>query len=130
MPRPKCCREISGMPGNVCFHPDGMASSPCPEVLLTLDEYEAIRLADFEGLYQEQAAVRMNVSRPTFGRIVEAARRKVADVLVHGKTLRIEGGAVSIREAASGRCPRHHRELGLSCGSCNEPACPCRKQQV
>ena len=53
----------------------------CGEVLLTLDEYEAIRLADLEGLYQEQAATRMNVSRQTFGRIVEAARRKVADVL-------------------------------------------------
>jgi uncharacterized paraquat-inducible protein A len=70
----------------------------------------------------------MNVSRQTFGRIVEAAHRKVADVLVHGKTLRIEGGPVSTREEAPVRCPRCHRVLSLSCGSLNESACPrCRK---
>jgi uncharacterized protein len=129
MPRPKCCRQIGDMPGKTCFHPEGTAYSRCGEVLLTLDEYEAIRLADLEGLYQEQAAARMNISRQTFGRIVEAARRKVADVLVHGKTLRIEGGTVSTREAPPVRCPRCHRALELSCRSRNEPVCPrCRKQ--
>jgi len=98
-------------------------------VLLTLDEYEAIRLADLEGLYQEQAAIRMNVSRQTFGRIVEAAHRKVADVLVHGKMLRIEGGPVATRTAPTVLCPRCHRALGRSCGNDKEAACPhCRKQ--
>jgi uncharacterized protein len=127
--RPKCCRQIGEMPGKVCFHPEGTASSRRGEVLLTLDEYEAIRLADLEGLYQEQAAVRMNISRQTFGRIVEAARRKVADVLVHGKTLRIEGGPVSIREAPPVECPHSRRARGLSCRSCDEPVCPhCRKR--
>ncbi len=62
---------------------------------MSLDEYEAIRLADLEGLYQEQAASRMNISRQTFGRIIESAHRKVADVLVNGKALKIEGGDVS-----------------------------------
>ena len=52
---------------------------------MTLDEFEAIRLADLDGLYQEQAAAQMNVSRATFSRIIEAAPRKLADVLVHGK---------------------------------------------
>ncbi len=61
--------------------------------MLSIDEFEAIRLADLEGLYQEQAAERMNVSRQTFGRIIESARRKVAQVLAGGLALRIEGGA-------------------------------------
>ncbi len=78
------------MPGCRCFGP-----SPGPaEISLALDEFEALRLADFEGLYQEQAAARMAVSRQTFGRIVEAARRKIAQALVEGKSLSIEGGAV------------------------------------
>jgi uncharacterized protein len=128
MPRPKCCRQIGEMPGRTCFHPDGTASSSCGEVLLSLDEYEAIRLADLEGLYQEQAAARMNVSRQTFGRIVEAARRKVADVLVHGKTLRIEGGPVSINVGETARCPRCRHALGLR-GDGSGAICPdCRKK--
>ena len=88
--------------GKTCFQPEGAMSSSYEEVLLNLDEYEAIRLADLEGLYQEQAASRMNISRQTFGRIVEAARRKVADVLVNGKILRIEGGSVSMKAGPSG----------------------------
>lgn len=62
--------------------------------MLTLDEAEAIRLADFEGLYQEEAAQRMGISRPTFGRILESAHRKIAEALISGKLLRIEGGPV------------------------------------
>ena len=60
------------------------------EVLLSLDEFEAIRLADNEGLYHEEAAVRMNVSRATFGRILDNARGKVADAIINGKALKIE----------------------------------------
>jgi predicted DNA-binding protein (UPF0251 family) len=59
-------------------------------VCLSLDELETIRLADHEGLYHEQAAERMNISRPTFGRILGEARRKVAEALIDGKALRIE----------------------------------------
>ena len=62
------------------------------EVTLHLDEIEALRLADLEGLYQEEAASRMGISRPTFSRITAGARWKVADALVHGKALRMEGG--------------------------------------
>ena len=64
--------------------------SSIAEVVLELEEYEAIRLADHEGLYQEEAALRMGVSRQTFGRTIEAARRKVARALVLGLALRIE----------------------------------------
>jgi uncharacterized protein len=128
MPRPKCCRQIGAMPGRSCFQPEGAESASFEEVLLNLDEYEAIRLADFEGLYQEQAASRMNVSRQTFGRIVEAARRKVADVLVNGKVLRIAGGSVSMKAAAPVRCPRCRGTMSRDCGKCEEMSCPhCRK---
>jgi len=64
------------------------------EVTLTLDELEALRLADFEEMYQEDAARKMEVSRQTFGNIVHAAHKKVADVLLHAKALKIEGGTV------------------------------------
>jgi ArsR family transcriptional regulator len=62
------------------------------EVVLSVDEFEAIRLADLEGFYQELAAKKMSVSRQTFGRILESAHRKVAEALVRGKALKIEGG--------------------------------------
>lgn len=65
-------------------------------VCLSLDEFEAIRLADLEGLKQVEAARLMHVSRPTFSRIVASARRKVADGLVNIKAIRIEGGCCKI----------------------------------
>lgn len=128
MPRPKCCRQVGEIPEKTCFRPEGVISSYPKEVLLNLDEYESLRLADLEGLYQEEAASRMNVSRQTFGRIVEAAHRKVADAIVNGKTLRIEGGPVSIEAVGTTRCPRCHHALGLL-NSRNGIICPyCRKQ--
>jgi predicted DNA-binding protein (UPF0251 family) len=66
------------------------------EVCLALDEFEAIRLADIEGLYQEDAAGKMNISRQTFGNIIESAHKKIADVIVNGKALKIEGGVVKM----------------------------------
>jgi predicted DNA-binding protein (UPF0251 family) len=63
-------------------------------VVLSLDEFEAIRLADLDGLYQEEAAGQLGVSRQTFGNILKAAHAKVADCLVNAKKLKIEGGAV------------------------------------
>jgi predicted DNA-binding protein (UPF0251 family) len=71
---------------------------------MTLDEFEALRLADLEGLYQEQGAARMGVSRATFGRIVASAHRKVAEALVHAKALRIQGGPVRCGPSANGPC--------------------------
>jgi len=94
VPRPPCCRRVSGSPAANLWKPGGVPARALAQVVLALDEFEALRLADLEGLYQEQAAERMEVSRPTFGRILEAAHRKVADALVHGHALRIEGGSV------------------------------------
>lgn len=87
------------------FKPAGVPLRELEEVVMTLDEFEAVRLADLDGLYQEQAAEQMKVSRPTFSRVVESAHRKLADALVHGKALRIEGGPVEIGRP---RCCRKH----------------------
>jgi len=93
------------------FHPAGIPARGLVEIVLTLDEFEAIRLADLEGLYQEQAAERMLVSRQTFGRILAAAHRKVAEALSNGKALKIEGGTVRMERLRSPRCecPRCRR---------------------
>jgi uncharacterized protein len=64
------------------------------EVNLTLDELEAVRLADWDGLYQEDAAKKMDISRQTFGNIINSAHKKIADVLLNAKALKIEGGIV------------------------------------
>ncbi len=96
MPRPRQCRRVAQLPQATYYKPRGVPMRMLQQVALTVDELEALRLADLEGLYQEEAAGRMNVSRQTFGRIVEAARKKVADALVHGKALSIEGGPVEV----------------------------------
>ncbi len=96
MPRPRQCRRVAGLPQATYYKPRGVPLAMLQCVELTVDEYEAIRLADLEHLYHEEAAERMNVSRQTFGRILDAARAKVADALVNGKALSIQGGPVEI----------------------------------
>jgi predicted DNA-binding protein (UPF0251 family) len=90
MSRPKKERCIRCQPNALYFKPRGIPLIQLEEVGLSLDELEAIRLADYEGLYHEQAAEKMKISRPTFGRILGEARRKLAETLVEGKALRIE----------------------------------------
>ncbi len=85
-------RFIGRRPQSKCFKPCEMAFSQLEVNVLKLDELEALRLADFEGLYQEECAKRMNISRTTFGRTIEIARKKVADCILHGKALIIEEG--------------------------------------
>jgi len=76
-------------------------------VSLAVEELEAVRLKDLEGLVQEKAADIMNVSQPTFHRILESAHRKIADALVRGKAIKIEGGEYAVkRRAGQGRRPR------------------------
>ena len=94
MPRPCRCRRIRCRTDVQCFKPRGISMDMLEEVNLTLDELEAVRLADWEGLYQENAAKKMNISRQTFGNIIDSAHRKIADVLLNSKALKIEGGAV------------------------------------
>jgi len=97
MPRNKCLRYIDNHPGFTFYKPAGIPMHKLSEVTILLDEYEAVRLADLEGLYQEDAAKRMNVSRQTFGRIIEAAHKKIADALINGKAIKIEGGNIEIK---------------------------------
>ncbi|MEW6753342.1 MAG: DUF134 domain-containing protein [Candidatus Latescibacterota bacterium] len=97
MPRPCCLRHIGVRPCAVYYKPAGIPLSTLEEVVLTLDELESLRLADLEGLYQEEAAAEMGISRPTFSRVVSQARRKVAEALVHGRALRLAGGAVVMK---------------------------------
>jgi len=114
MPRPPCCRRVSQLPRCAVFKPAGIPARELEEVVLAVEELEALRLADLEGLYQEAAAARMSVSRATFARVIEAARRKTARVLVEGLALRIEGGSFTLArpggcrsEAQTARrCPR------------------------
>ena len=103
MPRPQNCRRIGGMPKCRVYKPQGVPRSLLEQVILTEDEWEAVRLSDVEGLYQEQAAERMNISRQTFGRIIDSARKKIADALVNGKALVIEGGTVEIAPPQRGQ---------------------------
>lgn len=124
MPRPRCCRRVAGPPGCRLFKPAGIPASTCDEVLLGEDELEAIRLADLEGFYQEQAAERMHVSRQTFGRIIESARRKVAQALTEGKVLRIEGGDIEMPEMRTFNCYECQHVWELPHGSGRPHACP------
>ena len=94
MPRPCRCRNIRCKPDSNFFKPKGVPLESLEEVNLTLDELEAVRLADYEGLYQEDASKKMNISRQTFGNIIHSAHKKIADVLLHAKALKIDGGTV------------------------------------
>ena len=94
------------------------------QVAVTLDGLEALRLADLEGLYHEEAASRMGVSRATFARVLAAARRTVADALVNGKALEIDGGVVERRSRTDWPCPVHgaRRRRGRGCRCDDEDA--------
>jgi predicted DNA-binding protein (UPF0251 family) len=86
------CRRVSFLPGATYFKPAGVPLKALEEVCLSVEEAEAIRLKDLEGMEQEEGAAKMNISRPTFQRIVASARQKIAEALLKGKAIRIEGG--------------------------------------
>jgi predicted DNA-binding protein (UPF0251 family) len=92
MARPPKCRRVEFLPNTTHFKPAGIPLRDLDEVGISIEEAEAIRLKDLEGLEQEQGAEKMNVSRPTFQRILASARRKIADALLNGKAITIEGG--------------------------------------
>ena len=102
MARPKKCRMIDSNPGVRLFKPQGIPARMLQEVYLTIEGYEALRLADKEGLRQEDAAEKMQVSRQTFGRILSEARKAVAEAIVEGLVLRIEGGEYQMTSAETG----------------------------
>ena len=92
MARPRLCRRIAAEPNVTYFKPRGIPLGELEESILTIDEFEAVRLKDLEGLEQEECAKKMDISQPTFHRLVLSARKKIADGIVNGKALKIEGG--------------------------------------
>ncbi len=107
MPRPARCRRIAQMPLYRSFSPDDIV--PSEQVYMTVDEFEALRLLDSEGLTQEACARQMNIARTTVTAIYESARRKVAEALVQGKRLLIVGGVCEFTPCA---IPEHINEKG------------------
>ena len=130
--RPKHCRWIEKIPEVTHFKPSGIPFGKLELVKITVDELEAIRLADLEGLYQEQAAEMINVSRQTFGRIIVSAHRKVAEALVMGKSILIEGGEIMALEETRGIgaggyciCPKYDQKIAHKSDiPCQEEQCP------
>lgn len=123
MSRPKQFRKIESPPLMVGFKPFGVPRKDLKSVILSFDEYEVVRLLDYEGLQQEQAAVRMNVSRPTLTRIYENARKTIAMAFVECKMIVIEGGSVEF-EREWFRCRKCHKlvegiENHKRCGNCD-----------
>lgn len=92
MARPTKWRKIENIPSIPYFVPSAKDSEGIPTNILKLEELEAIRLKDLEGFEQGECAEKMEVSRPTFQRILLSAREKIADSLVNGKIIHIEGG--------------------------------------
>ncbi|MFP4176580.1 MAG: DUF134 domain-containing protein [Planctomycetota bacterium] len=97
MPRNKTQRWIDGRPPCGLFKPAGQPARQQKPVVLELDGYEALRLADYEGLQQSEVAERLGVSRPTVTRILREARGAVATALSEGRPLAIEGGSIRMR---------------------------------
>lgn len=93
MARPVKCRRINCTPAANYFKPAGIPLCDLEEVVLGIDELEAMRLTDLEGCYQQDAADQMGVSRQTIGNILNSAHAKVADALLNGKSLRIDSSA-------------------------------------
>lgn len=92
MPRPRNRRCLSAPPLMEGFRPYGMQMKETEAVVLLMEEYEALKLCDYENLRHDEAAIRMNISRPTFTRTYDSARRALAKAVVEGKALVIRGG--------------------------------------
>jgi len=91
MPRPCKRRRICGNPTSNFFKPAGVRIRDIEEISLSEDEFEAIRLKDFKNNQQEECAQKMDISQPTFQRILVSARKKISDAIVNGKAIKIEG---------------------------------------
>ncbi len=108
MPRPQRCRRICRMPEQMSFVPEGKAE--VETVVLSIDEYEVLRIVDYEKRTHEQCAVQMDISRTTVTEIYENARHKLSDALVNGKRLEIAGGRYRLCEGSARHC------CGRKCG--------------
>lgn len=123
MPRSKRWRRVSREPSVSVYKPAGIPAKDLDEILITVDEFETIRLADFVGMTQREASEVMNISQPTFNRTLASARAKIAQGLVEGCVIRIEGGRYVL---ADGSGALECRECGHSIegSASNQTACP------
>lgn len=108
MPRPRNKRCVHFWPQTTCFKPVGVPLRLLQEIALSGDELEAIRLKDLEGLDQVDVAERMKISRPTVVRILQSARKKIADMLVNGKAINLEKGQDIIIHDNKCKCHQRH----------------------
>jgi len=97
MSRPRICRRIRRHPNATYFKPAGVRVTELDEVILNVDEYEAVRLVDLENVEQTKAGAMMKISQPTLSRLLKSGRKKISDALVNGKAIRIEGGVFDFR---------------------------------
>jgi predicted DNA-binding protein (UPF0251 family) len=126
--RRPCCKRVEEMPGVTYFKPRAVPMSVLEEVTLSVEELESLRLAHKEGLYQQAAAAKMGVSRATFGRVLDAAHRKVTEALVDGCALRIEGGSYStLGPERCERCRAKASSIEGQTSTCDE--CPVQTAQ-
>jgi predicted DNA-binding protein (UPF0251 family) len=125
MARPVKCRKIGCNPEFRLFEPAGVPAVTLETVDLSFDEFEAIRLADFEGLYQDAAAQQMHVSRQTFGNILASARNKVSQMLVSGKKLTVTGGTIMVtNEERVFKCATCSHQWSVAHGAERPVVCP------
>jgi len=130
MPRPTRFRRIWFNPEITYFKPAGVRILELEEIILNVDEFEAVRLKDLEGLEQEKAAEKMSISQPTFHRLLQSARKKIADAIVNGKAIKIEGGNF-IMAQYYGRGRGMGRGMGFrGPASCVCPKCGYKEQKV
>jgi predicted DNA-binding protein (UPF0251 family) len=125
MVRPQKERQVAFNPEISYFKPRGIPMFDLEEVCLTVDQREAIRLSDLLGMSHEEAGRRMGVSRATFGRIIQRAREAVADALINGKAINVEGGNYQlIEKARTFRCGSCRHEWEEPIGTGRPPHCP------
>jgi len=98
MARPRCLRRVFSNPEITFFKPAGVKMRNLEEVVVFVDEFEAVRLKDLEGLDQEECAKKMGISQPTFHRLILSARKKIAEAIVKGKAIKIEGGNFQLKK--------------------------------
>ncbi|AHF08727.1 DUF134 domain-containing protein [Dehalobacter restrictus] len=114
MPRPRKWRKVCCLPESSLFGPLNAAIDQENLVLMLVDEYETIRLIDLQGFTQEECAEQMHIARTTVQRIYNDARKKMAESLVNGKVLRIEGGDYELCKGLEKTC---------RCGGCYRHRC-------
>jgi predicted DNA-binding protein (UPF0251 family) len=131
MARPVKRRRVCCAPGADYFKPRGIPIRDLEVVVLTMDEFEALRLADLGGLYQDGAGAQMGISRQTFGNILDSAHRKVADCVVNGKAIKIEGGIYAMDDMREFRCGACQEEWRVSYGTGRPASCPkCGSKEI